>query len=149
MRVYFDSSALVAAYVTEAHSGPARRELGRHLPVPWTPLHDLEVRNALRMLHGRGQIDASELRGLLAHLDQDLQAGRLARPALDLQAVFRRAEGLSAAHTPATLARTLDILHVAALVEIGCTTLVSADARQIALARAVGVRARDIRAAPA
>lgn len=146
MRVYFDSSALVAVYVTEAHSATARRELRKQVPVPWTPFHDLEVRNALRLMHGRGQIDRRELRGLLDHVDQDLGAGRLARPALDLTAVFRRAEVLSVAHAATTLARTLDILHVAALIEIGCTRLVSGDEREIALARAAGIRTRDIRA---
>lgn len=145
MRVYFDSSALVAAYVTEAHSEPARRELRKQVPVPWTPFHDLEVRNALRLMHGRGQIDRRELHGLLGHVDQDLEAGCLARPALELAAVFGRAEALSAAHASTTLARTLDILHVAALIEIGCTRLVSGDERQIALARAARIRTRDIR----
>jgi predicted nucleic acid-binding protein len=43
MTVYFDSSALVAVYVTEAYSERARRELRKRGAVPWTPLHDLEV----------------------------------------------------------------------------------------------------------
>lgn len=145
MRVYFDSSALVAVYVTEAYSRRAREELRKHVPVPWTPLHDLEVRGALRLLYGREQIDEEELHGLLAHIDGDLKAGRLARPPLDLEAVFRHAEGLSERHASTTLARTLDILHVAALVEIGCSTLVSGDERQIALAKAERIRVFDIR----
>jgi hypothetical protein len=45
-----------------------------------------------------------------------------------------------------TLARTLDVLHVAALIEIGCEALVSGDERQTALAKAEGLRALDIRA---
>lgn len=60
-------------------------------------------------------------------------------PALELAAVFGRAEALSAAHASTTLARTLDILHVASLIEIGCTRLVSGDERQIALARAARI----------
>jgi predicted nucleic acid-binding protein len=146
MTVYFDSSALVAVYVTEAYSARARRELRRHGRVPWTPLHDLEVRNALRLLHGRRQIDEAELHGLLEHVDDDLRRGRLARPAIDLGAAFRRAEELSRKHASKTLARTLDVLHVAALIEIGCETLVSGDERQITLAKAEGLRALDIRA---
>ena len=146
MTVYFDSSALVAVYVTEAYSAHARRELRKYDRVPWTPLHDLEVRNALRLLHGRRQIDEAELRGLLDHVDDDLQRGRLARPVIDLGAAFRRAEGLSRKHASKTLARTLDVLHVAVLIEIGCETLVSGDERQITLAKAEGLRALDIRA---
>ena len=145
MTVYFDSSALVAVYVTGAYSARARRELRKHGRVPWTPLHDLEVRNALRLLHGRRQIDEAELHGLLEHVEDDLQRGRLARPVIDLGAAFRRAEGLSRKHASKALARTLDVLHVAALIEIGCETLVSGDERQIALAKAEGLRALDIR----
>ena len=92
MTVYFDSSALVAVYVTEAYSARARRELRKHGRIPWTPLHDLEVRNALRLLHGRRQIDEAELHGLLEHVDDDLRRGHLARPAIDLGAAFRRAD---------------------------------------------------------
>ena len=146
MTVYFDSSALVAVYVTEAYSARARRELRKHGHIPWTPLHDLEVRNGLRLLYGRKHIDETELHGLLAHVDDDLQRGRLARPVLDLGAAFHRAEELSRKHASKTLARTLDVLHVAALIEIGCGTLVSGDERQISLARAEGLRTLDIRA---
>lgn len=88
MTVYFDSSALVAVYVTEAYSARARRELRKHGRVPWTLLHDLEVRNALRLLHGRRHIEEAELHGLLGHIDDDLQRGRLARPVIDLAAAF-------------------------------------------------------------
>jgi predicted nucleic acid-binding protein len=146
MTVYFDSSALVAVYVTEAYSARARRELRKHGRVPWTLLHDLEIRNALRLLHGRRHIDEAELHGLFGHIDDDLQRGRLARPVIDLAAAFRRAEELSRKHASKTLARTLDVLHVAALIEIGCETLVSGDERQITLAKAEGLRALDIRA---
>lgn len=149
MTAYFDSSALVAVYATEACSARARRELRKHAGVPWTLLHDLEVRNALRLLRGRRHIDEAELHGLhglLGHIDDDVQRGRLARPVIDLGAAFRRAEELSRKHASKTLARTLDVLHIAALIEIGCETLVSGDERQIALAKAEGLRALDIRA---
>jgi predicted nucleic acid-binding protein len=145
MMVYFDSSALVAVYVTEAYSARARRELRRQGPVPWTTLHDLEVKNAIRLLYGRRQIAEAQMHGLLAHIDEDLQRGRLLRPVIDFDATFRRAEQLSRTHAAKTLARTLDLLHVAALIEIGCRTLVSGDERQITAARAEGLRTVDIR----
>lgn len=145
MKVYFDSSALVAVYVTEVYSAAARRELRRHDAVPWTPLHELEVKNALRLLHGRGQIDEDELAALLGHVDDDASKGRLSRPAVDLGAMLRRAGDLSRRHAASTLARTLDILHIAALLEIGSTTLVSGDERQLAVAAAENIAAVDIR----
>jgi len=145
VKVYFDSSALIAVYVNEVHSSRARSELKKHVSIPWTPLHDLEVRNALRLLHGRARIDKTELHVLLAHLDDDLRMGRLERPVIDLGAVFRRAGGLSEIHSHETLARSLDILHVAALIELGCTRLVSGDERQINLAKAEAIATFDIR----
>lgn len=146
MKVYFDSSALIAVYVNEAHSQRARNELRKHVPIPWTSIHDLEVRNALRLLQGRAQIGLDEVQGLLAHIDDDLTSGRLERPAMELETVFRRAARLSEMHASKTLARTLDILHVAALLELGCARLVSGDERQIALAKAEGIQIFDIRA---
>ena len=145
VKVYLDSSALIAVYVNEAHSARARAEVRKHVAVPWTPFHDVEVRNALRLLHGGSQIDAGELQSLLGHVDEDLTKGRLERPALELEAVFRRAARLSEAHASQTLARTLDILHVAALIELGCAGLVSGDEWQLALAKAEAIRTYDIR----
>jgi predicted nucleic acid-binding protein len=148
MTAYFDSSALVAIYVNEEHSDAARQEIRNHASVAWTPLHDVEVRNALRLLRGRGQIEAKELAALLGHIDEDLAQGRLARAAIDLDAVFRRAAELSERKSAETLARTLDILHVAAALEIGSSIIVSGDARQLALAASQDLVTVDIRATP-
>lgn len=136
---------MVAVYVNETHSPRARQALRAHLPVTWTPLHDVEVRNAIRLLGGRGHLDQPEVQGLLGHIDEDLRTGRLERSRLGMEAVFERAGDLSARHAPTTLARALDILHVAALMEAGCSMLVTADGRQIALARAEGIPTDDIR----
>ena len=145
MKTYFDSSAVVAVYVNEEYSPRARAELRKQTGLPWTPIHEVEVRNALRLLQGRDHIDADELAGLLAHIDEDLESGRLERPDIDLAAVFRRASRLSETHATRTLARTLDILHVAALAELKCSRLVSGDERQIAVAKAEKIRTVDIR----
>lgn len=146
MKTYFDSSALVAVYVNEEYSPRARAQLRKETSIPWTPIHEVEVRNALRLLQGRDHINAHELAGLLAHIDEDLETGRLERPDVDLAAVFRRAGALSEIHATRTLGRTLDILHVAALVELKCSRLVSGDERQIAVAKAERIRTVDIRA---
>jgi predicted nucleic acid-binding protein len=59
--------------------------------------------------------------------------------ALDWERVFVRAVGISAQHSASTLARSLDVLHVAAALEAGCTSFVTADRRQAALAEAAGM----------
>jgi predicted nucleic acid-binding protein len=140
VKAYLDSSVLVALYVNEARSPRARAEARKHLPIPWTPLHDLEVVNALRRLHGMKVLDSNELDGLMSHIDEDERLGRLERPVLEFGAVFQRAGALSAAHTSTTLARAPGILHVASAIEIGCSTIVSGDSRQLALAKQAGLR---------
>jgi predicted nucleic acid-binding protein len=141
---YFDSSALVALYVPEAFSSRAHREARSAGQVAFTVFHDLEVRNAFRVLHGRRVITAEELGGVSTHLDEDLDEQRLVRTPIDLFRVFDRARELSLAHSARLLCRSLDVLHVAAALELHCAGLVSADERQLSLGRAVGLRGIDI-----
>ncbi len=131
MRVYFDTSVLLKIYVREAGS-PAALEIVRveKAPMPFSHLLELELRTAIRLKHGRGEITAAQKRAALKTLEGDLAMGVLARPDYDLDSVYRRAEVLSAAHAAATLARTADIWHVAAALEIGCGALASLDGRQ-------------------
>jgi predicted nucleic acid-binding protein len=49
------------------------------------------------------------------------------------------AERLSALHSERLGTRTLDVLHVAAVLVLGLTELLTFDARQVALARAIGL----------
>ena len=145
MSGYFDSSALVPIYVPEEFSARARREIRRDRHAPFTAVHDLEVRNALRLLCGRKLITAAELRGAIAHVEEDLEARRLVATPLDFFRVFERSVSLSAEHSTEILCRTLDILHIAAALELRATRFVSADDRQLALALATGLEAVDIK----
>jgi len=135
MRIYFDTSALIKIYVREVNS-PAALEILRteKSPVPFSHLVELELRTAIRLKHGRGEITAAEQRAVLQTLESDLAKGVLARPDYDLDSVYRRAEALSAKHAAGTLARSADIWHVAAALEIGCTSFSSFDDRQRKLA---------------
>ena len=142
---YFDSSALVAVYVTGSFSIRARQEVQKAGIIAFTPLHGLEVRNALRALHGRKELTLGQRQMFEALLEEDLRSGRLLATSLDLTAVFRRAARLSTAHTSRLLCRSLDILHVATALELGATQLASGDERQLALAVATGLVAVDIR----
>jgi len=142
---YFDSSALVAIYVTEAFSTVARREARTTQQIPYTALHELEVPNALRVLHGRGLISSHELHELIGQLESDVEAHRLAETRVDLFDVFRRTCQLSQTHATRLLCRSLDILHVAAALELRCRRLVSGDDRQLALGKAAGLEPVDVK----
>jgi predicted nucleic acid-binding protein len=142
---YVDSSVLVAVYVPERFSKAARQAVRAAPQIPFTPLHELEVRNAFELLVGRNLITREECRAILAQLDGDLDSQRLARVPLDLDGVFTMASDLSRTYTSRYLTRSMDLLHVAAAQTIMCATLVSADDRQLAAAKAAGLKVVDIK----
>jgi predicted nucleic acid-binding protein len=142
---YFDTSALVAVYVTEEFSRGARREVTRAGRVPFTPLHEFELGNALRLLHGRRLIDAGELEQLLRLVAEDREADRLVSAPVDLHHVFEHACELSQRHASRLLCRSLDILHVSSATALGAARFVSADDRQLGLASTVGLEVVDIK----
>lgn len=145
MTTYMDSSALVAVYVPERHSAAARKAL-RGLPqVPFTQLHELEVANAFALLMGRKSITAVEHRAIRTQVRDDVEAQRLLPTALDWAQTFAGACELSETHSPTLLTRSLDLLHVAAARALGCTVFVSADDRQLAAAKATGLKVVDIK----
>jgi predicted nucleic acid-binding protein len=142
---YVDSSALVPVYVPERFSKAARTAVRTASQVPFTALHQLEVTNAFEQLVGRGLITRGECRAIRTHLQEDLETQRLMPVSLDLERVFMDAAELSRMYTAKLLARSLDLLHVAAAHATQCTRFVSADDRQLAVAKAIGLEAVDIK----
>ena len=120
-------TTLVAVYVSERFSKPARRALRAVPQVPFTQLHELEVPNALELLVGRSVMTRQECRTILTQLHDDLENQRLVRLALDLDRVFADAHELSRLYASKFLTRSLDLLHVAAARVATCTTFISAD----------------------
>lgn len=145
MTTYVDSSALVPVYVPERFSQAARRALRGSPQVPFTSLHELEVPNAFALLTGRGLISGEEHRAIRALLQEDVEAQRLVPLALDWNRVFASACELSESHTVKLLTRSLDLLHVAAAHAASCRVFVSADDRQLAVAKATGLKVVDIK----
>ncbi len=141
MTAYFDTSVLLKSYVVEKDSATADALILQILaPIPFTHFHAIEIRTALRLKCGRGEITTAELKGALGDLQADIEAGVLDRPVYDVSNVFQKAEELSAKYAAATLARSLDILHVAAAVVIGARQFITFDARQAALAAKAGLK---------
>ena len=145
MKTYVDSSALVPIYVPETFSAAARAVVRAAGQVPFTALHELEVTNALELLIGRGVMTPDEGRAVHAQVRADVQEQRLRRLGLNYDRVFADAELLSRTYTAQHLARSLDLLHVAAARAAACATFVSADARQLTVAEASGLTIVDIR----
>lgn len=145
MTTYIDTSALVPVYVPERFSDAARAAIRHAGQIPFTALHRLEVANALELLVGRKLMTTEEYRAVHAQLRDDLEHRRLLAVALDLELVFAEAAELSRLHTAKLLTRSLDVLHVAAARAARCRRFVSADDRQLTLAKAGGLAPVDIK----
>ena len=145
MTTYVDSSALVPVYVPEPFSEGARGAVRVAGQIPFTALHRLEIPNAFELLVGRRLLTRDEGNVIRQQLENDLESHRLLVVALDLDRVFTGATQLSREHTARLLTRSLDVLHVAAAHVVGCSTFVSADDRQLALAEASGLTVVDIK----
>lgn len=90
-------------------------------------------------LHAQGQpLGLSEPAALsaLAAFDLDLEQGLWAIAHPDWESVLVRAERLASNHTPRAGARALDILHVAAALELGMTESLTFDTVQGRIAEA-------------
>lgn len=148
MTTYVDSSALVPVYVPERFSGAARAAVRAAGQVPFTALHQIEVPNAFELLVGRKQISRDECRAIHAQLRTDVEDQRLMSLSLDLDRMFADATELSRLYTARHPARSLDLLHVAAAHLAHCRTFVSADDRQLAVAKASGLTTIDIKRRP-
>ena len=145
MSLYYDSGVLVELYVREESSETIVRFLAaRAEAVLVNTLHELEIRNALRLKRFRDEIDDGRLAASMAMLASDFTAGRLIRGHVDWPPVHAEAERLSAAMTAETGVRTIDLLHVAAALNQAASGLVSLDRRQRAAARAAGLEVVEL-----
>lgn len=111
-------------------------------PLPFTPLHRLEFRNAIRLMvhrrRQRGEVDLSpeQARQILRDHESDLDARVfITHRAIDWTEALRLAERLSAAHTATEGFRSLDLLHVGAALASSCGEFYSFDltARRMAV----------------
>jgi len=139
MRVYADSSFLVSCYLFDANTPRARAFLAEHHgPLPFTALHELEVRNALRLGIFRRVITGEHAKTAVAAMDADLRDGRLVRVTVRWPAAFLATLKLSEQHAETTGTRSLDILHIASAKALRMKEFATFDSRQRVL-RAVSL----------
>jgi len=93
---YADSSFLVSCYVVDANTPQARAWLSRAgVPLAFTALHDLEVRNAFKLGVFRGLFAAADAMSAGRNLESDLRSGRLVKTTVKWPVVFRVAARLA------------------------------------------------------
>ena len=109
-------------------------------PLPFTPWHRLEVRNAIRLAVFHKLIDLPQSKTQLKQMDTDLHDETLlVHTPVDWVSALREAEKLGAAHAQDFGCRSGDLFHVAAAVELGFDLFLTFDDRQKKLAKAAGL----------
>ncbi len=76
MSHYADTGFLVSLHTTDANTAAARKRMKRHGgPMPWTSLHEVEFRNAIRLQAFRGQLAREEVGEILHKQAMGLENG--------------------------------------------------------------------------
>jgi predicted nucleic acid-binding protein len=138
LSLYIDSSALVSLYYPEASSRAVARAIG-NVVITFTFLHELELKNGLSLKKFRGEASDAEIRGTLRLIEEDRAAGRLSSPALEWSKCWRLACELSLRYSGDVGTRSLDVLHIAAALELGARQFLSLDERQQKMAELAGL----------
>jgi len=110
------------------------------LSLAYTPLHRIEVRNALRNAVSCGDLKPAECTLAFRQIEEDLKDGLLLHVPVNWTDIFRRADGLSEKHSAREGQRTIDLLHIAIAIENGAKTFLTFDKRQRNLAKSVGLK---------
>jgi predicted nucleic acid-binding protein len=143
--VYADTGVMVKTYVWELDSAKAvalLEEIG--LPLLFSHIHSVEIPNALRLKHFRGEISKAQEIAANRIFLKDIESGVMTPCDYDLAEVFRVAERLSAKHSALIGSRSLDLLHIAAALESECTYFLSYDDRQRKVAKLSGFKVLPI-----
>jgi predicted nucleic acid-binding protein len=141
LSAYLDSSALVKLYVPEAETDAVAVFVNAlRQPLPFSHLHELEVKNALRLKIFRKECPARPVSRAIRLMDKDLRAEILKRPALNWPEVFRKADELSKRFSARSGARSLDLLHVASCLLLSSRDFLTFDDRQAVVAKKAGLR---------
>lgn len=158
MKAYPDTNVLVRFYLPDSRTSTARRLVEEHLqrhnePLPFTPLHRLEFRNAIRLAVFRGgqpgelRLSPTEARQSLRLCEADVAEGVfLAHQSLDWTETIREADGLSGRFTETGGFRSLDLFHVGAAISLGAEAFWSFDGGARKLAQLAGLKVLPARA---
>lgn len=140
MIIYPDSSFLISLYSPDANSAAALALIGRtREKLILTPFTEFEVANAFELRVFRGQDKPDKARRSLKSFEQDVQDGVFHSVKLP-EALFVRAREIVLRTAAAHGTRSIDLLHVAAALELGADILYSFDERQRQLAGVLRLR---------
>ncbi len=141
MTTYADTAFLCSLHAPDAHTGRVVAWLQRpRAPLPFTGLHRLEFRNALRLRVFRKEITPEQRELAIQAMLSDIAADVFAYAEPSWPEVLLEAERLSGGHSETIGTRSLDILHVASALVLGAKDFLTFDTRQGSLAKTAGLR---------
>ena len=135
---YADTSFLVSLYLPDVHSPLAWAAMKSRPYLYLTPLHELELLNAIQLAVFRKLISRTQARSVLRDFEQD-RSGMFALTPMPIEC-YARAEQLARRHTSTLGTRSLDILQVATALVLKPDVFFTFDARQGRLAKAERLR---------
>ena len=138
-----DTSFLFSLYGRDGNSPRAVAEVVRlSRPITLTAPGEFELFNAIRLARFRALLPEVAAVAMFASLEADIATGRLVLESGNLAQIFTEAKRLSALHTTRGGYRALDILLVAAAVQIKAEIFLTFDVHQRTLAAAAGLKVR-------
>lgn len=138
--IYLDTSAIVKLYFKEEYSREVSEWVRmRNESIPLTPLHELELINAVKLKCFRNEMSAKQSEIILTNFGKHEMIGVFHRPQISWADMFFLATQLAGKHTESTGSRSLDIMHVAIALSIGALSFLTFDDRQSKLASIAGL----------
>jgi predicted nucleic acid-binding protein len=138
--VYADPSFVVSLYSPDANSAAAAHTMHTSPADCFlTTFGELEIVNAMGLRVFRKEVSPAQAQSSLIEFEKDLQDGIFQLRALT-DAVLARAQQLSRQTTAKLGTRTADLLHVAAVLELGVDCLYSFDIQQRKLAQTLRLK---------
>jgi predicted nucleic acid-binding protein len=142
--IYLDSSVLVSMHLRDANT-PAALILvrGTEEALMMSSLAEFETVNAFSLRVFRKEMQPINRDHAVQDLDGDVQSGLLMLlPFPD--GAFARARTLALTLTPTVGVRAVDLLHVAAALELGASSLFTFDQKQHRTAQAAGLAVNSL-----
>jgi predicted nucleic acid-binding protein len=137
--VYLDSSLLFSVHGRDANTASAALLLQSTRAVLLvTPLCEVEVVNALHLRVYRREITPQQAQQSMNDLEKNIGSGVYKLLPIP-ESAFARAKALAQSLTPTIGVRAADLLHVAAALELGATSLYTFDRKQHQAAKAAGL----------
>ena len=136
--IYLDTGCLLKLYYPEPNSASVVAAVSGKAIV-FTALHELETVTALQLKRFRGEATAEQAEASMRLVREDLAGGKLAQPPVNWPVVLHDAAELARAHAASSGCRSLDVFHCALALALDADEFVSSDARQIAVATAMGL----------